>query len=114
MSRQVGTGLSKSGNAKQLKMNRSGLISYIAETKDIPFEEAEYMYNTVVDSICSVVASGVRLSLQGFGAFYLQLHKGQPVRFSSTQSVAKDYYVFKFSASSVLNQWFRQVGVAAE
>lgn len=107
MFEQTDVGL-KSKDAKQPKMNRSGLISHIAENNNVSFSEAEFMYNAVIESICQVVSSGVRLSLQGFGSFYKQLHKGQPIRFSATQSVAPDYFVFKFSASSALNQSLRQ------
>lgn len=95
------------------KMNRSGLVAHIAETNDISISEAEFMYSAVINAICQVVLSGVRLSLQGFGAFYLQVHKGQPVRFSETKSVAQDYFQFKFSASDVLKKCLPQAGVDA-
>lgn len=112
MKKQVqSTDLSKSPSTR--KMNRSGLIAYIAEANDVSFSEAEFMYSAVINAIRDVVFSGVRLSLQGFGAFYLQVHKGQPVRFSETKSVAQDYFQFKFSASKVLKKSLPQAGVDA-
>lgn len=90
-----------------LKMNKRGLITYIAKSNEIPVEDAARMYNCVMTAIRDVVTKNVKLSLGGFGVFQIQKHKGQPVQFCGSDMTVQDYFVFKFSASKTLNQYLR-------
>lgn len=93
-----------------LKMNKRGLITYLARTNDVSYCEAETMYEAVMGAIRDTVASNVRVSLAGFGVFYLQTHRGQKVQFRDRDPAGVsvgDYLVFKFSASKTLNRRLR-------
>lgn len=99
--------LSEAGMSGTLKMNKRGLIAYIAKSNGISIDEATRMYNCVVTAIRDVVTRNVKLSLGGFGVFQAQKHKGQPVQFCDHDMTVQDYLVFKFSASKTLNQYLR-------
>lgn len=99
--------LSASGTSGALKMNKRGLITYIAKSNGVSNEEAMRMYDCVIDAIRDVVTKNVKLSLSGFGVFQAQKHKGQPVQFCESDMTVQDYLVFKFSASKTLNQYLR-------
>ena len=99
--------LSASGKSGALKMNKRGLVAYIAKSNRISNEEAARMYDCVMDAIRDVVTCNVKLSLSGFGVFQAQKHKGQPVQFCESDMTVQDYLVFKFSASKTLNQYLR-------
>ena len=99
--------LSVSRKSGALKMNKRGLITYIAKGNGISFEEAARMYDCVMNGIRDVVTKNIKLSLSGFGVFQAQKHKGQPVQFCEPDMTVQDYLVFKFSASKTLNQYLR-------
>lgn len=92
------------------RMNRSEFIARIAKNKDMSVSDVEKAYNMIIDEIISVVKEGYRLNLMGFGSYYKQLHKGQPVQFKQDDDRMPDYEVFKFSASNTLNQSLRKKG----
>ena len=104
--------LSASGTSGALKMNKRGLITYIAKSNGITNDDATRMYNCVMNAIRDVVTNNVKLSLGGFGVFQAQKHKGQPVQFCESDMTVQDYLVFKFSASKTLNQYLRDHAVA--
>ena len=89
------------------KISKNQFLAEVARNNDMSVEDITIAYNAIVNGIHDVVASGKTLSLTGFGAFYLQRHKGHPVQFEGTSEVG-DYVIFKFSASDVLNKRFRQ------
>ena len=99
--------LSESGTSGTLKMNKRGLITYIAKSNEVSVEDAARMYECVMTAIRDVVTSNIKLSLSGFGVFQAQRHKGQPVQFCEADMKVQDYLVFKFSASKTLNQYLR-------
>ncbi len=99
--------LASSGANETLKMNKRGLIGYIAKRNGISVEDAANSYSMVMSAIRDAVTQGVKLSLSGFGTFYRQSHKGQPVQFCENGGSVGDYLVFKFSASKTLNQYLR-------
>ena len=87
------------------KISRRQFLGEVANANNISMDEATAAYNMIINGITAVCGRGDRLSLSGFGAFYLQQHKGHPVRFG--KGVSDDYMVFKFSASGLLNKKFR-------
>lgn len=88
------------------KMSKKEFISYVAKKYNVSEERLNEDYDMLINGITDVTKRGIKLSLTGFGAFYLQKHKGHPVQFDSNK--VKDYVVFKFSASNVINQQMRQ------
>ena len=97
------------GDKAVAKMNKRTFIGYLAKENNISLNEATWAYNIVINGIVNVVKTGTKLSLMGFGVFYLQDHKGHPIQFKEDDKqmgrnmhVGK-YKVFKFSASNVLN-----------
>lgn len=99
-----------------LKLSKREFIAFMAEQNKTTLKAAARAYDMVIESIQSAVAAGNELCLMGFGRFYLQTHKGHPVRFkddpdggaSDSEREVPDYMVFKFSASNALNQRIRK------
>lgn len=101
--------------AGKSKINKAEFLArcveeYGADDKDVTLENVEKFFDIITSCIKDVVMNGNELNLTKFGTFYLQKHKGHPVQFDKTKSgsVIDDYYVFKFSASDVLNMAIRQ------
>lgn len=67
------------------------------------------VYEAMTAELLDLVSKGYRVSLTGFGSFYAPMHKGHPVQFGSKRDTVKDYRVFKFSASNVLNKHLREI-----
>lgn len=91
------------------KISKNEFLANVAREHDMSVEDITTAYNAILDGICATVESGKSLSLTGFGSFYLQRHKGHPVNFEGKAAEVKDYVIFKFSASDVLNRRFREV-----
>lgn len=96
------------------KMSKRGFIKYLADKNHVTVAEAAAAYNMVIDGIIDVVRLGTKLSLMNFGVFYLQKHSGHPIQFKDEKAFVKDYKVFKFTASNVLNDSVRRDAVATE
>ena len=90
-------------------MNKNGLIEYMSDVYSVSRSDAADAYNMVINSIRDVVTHGFNLRLVGFGLFYLQKHKGNPIQFHAKNKTNEDYLVFKFSASSTLNRSIRSL-----
>lgn len=99
----------KRGQVEASVMNKNGLIEYMSEVYGISRNDAAEAYNMVISSIKDVVTRGFNLRLVGFGMFYLQKHKGNPIQFHAQNKTNDDYLVFKFSASSTLNRSIRMI-----
>lgn len=91
------------------RMTKRNFIAWMAERNDISDAEAARAYNMVINGVCDAVQAGYRLALMGFGTFYLSTHKGHPIQFESKGMAVKDYAVFKFKASNVLNDRIRSM-----
>lgn len=65
------------------------------------------IYKAAIAELEDVMVSGTKLSLTGFGSFYMKEHKGHPVQFWDETGNINNYMVFKFSASDVLNRRLR-------
>lgn len=90
------------------KMNKQEFIARIAREQDISLKQARYAYDIVVRGIEDVVRDGYRLSLMGFGSFFMQTHKGHPVHVEETTKEVADYKLFRFKASHALSQRIRE------
>ena len=98
----------------ECRMNRKNLVTYMATKYNISEDDAQSAYRMTMDAIRDLVAGGVKLSLSGFGVFYLQTHRGHPVRFQAAGDRTESYLVFKFSASNTLNKFVRDKHGALE
>lgn len=83
-------------------------------TMNVDLDITTKIYETIRSHILDNVKSGAVVSLAGFGAFYLQKHKGHPVRFKKDNHSVPDYMVLKFSPSDVVNREIRQPSVCDE
>lgn len=64
-------------------------------------------YDIILKSLTDLVMDGKKVVFVGFGTFYLQTHKGQPVQFGHGGACLNDYFVLKFSASTTINKQIR-------
>lgn len=90
------------------KMNKRQFLRRLATDNNMTVAAATDAYEAVVGTIQNIVSEGKVLSLTKFGNFFIQKHKGHPVKFDDTTEAVEDYVVFKFSASDALNKEFRQ------
>ena len=90
------------------RMNKRAFLDTLAEKNGLSVQQVEQAYDMIIGGIVDVVRDGYRLNLMGFGSYYKQWHKGQPVQFHSTAKRRPDYEVFKFSASNTLNRSLRR------
>lgn len=96
-------------NAVRETVSRTEFVNYLANKHDIPKTDAAEIVRIFIEGIQDLVADQMRVSLQGFGAFYPQLHKGQVIQFDAKRTRLADYYICKFSASAAMNTWLRAV-----
>lgn len=87
------------------------VLSNVAEKTGIPPGDVRTVYDALVDEIIGQAVDGSTVVLNGFGTFYVQSHKGHPIRFESFQckGTISDYLVFKFSASHSMNDKLRKL-----
>ncbi len=57
-------------------MNKSELITTLAEESNISLEEATLVVNTFIDSIKEALAKGDRVEIRGFGSFKMKDYGG--------------------------------------
>lgn len=91
------------------KINKRDFIKHVAKKNDIPHARVLEVYDAIVNGIFDMVVMDKRVSLAGFGSFYLQKHKGHPVQFEAKNAGVDDYVVFKFSTSDALNKKMRRL-----
>lgn len=90
------------------KVNREDFLSRVAKRTGLELSDVNTVYYGIVSEIEDIARSGDKLSLAGFGSFYVQMHKGHPVQFGTHDRKVDDYMVFKFSASNVFNKKLRR------
>jgi DNA-binding protein HU-beta len=77
-----------------------------ARRAGVSLRTATTVYDAMIDELKELVAAGNRVTLTGFGKFYMQEHKGHAVHYKSEDSTGRveDYSVLKFSATRTLNK----------
>lgn len=70
-------------------MNRSELITALAEQKNLKFDEAAQVVEALFGSIKDALASGDRVEIRGFGSFKVKDYKGYKGRNPKTGSVVQ-------------------------
>lgn len=88
------------------KISKKHFLAAVARDNGMSVETITKAWDAIVKGLHDQLAAGNTVSLTGFGAFYLQNHKGHPVQFEG-RAVIQDYIVMKFSTSDVLNKRFR-------
>lgn len=91
------------------KTSKTAFLKNVAATSGLDINVVTRVYTAMINEVQNTVCEGNTLSLTGFGTFYLQKHKGHPVQFEGKMNSVPDYWVFKFSASDVLNSRIRQL-----
>lgn len=97
----------------QGRVSKREYVNRLARRAGVPVRTASAVYEAAVEELLSIVRSGDRLTLTGFGRFYPQEHKGHRVRFADEDGTSEieDYAVLKFSATSSVN---KKLGVSSE
>jgi len=57
-------------------MNKSDLISALAENTNIPLKVSETTINTIFDSMTDTLIAGDRIEIRGFGSFVIKRYDG--------------------------------------
>jgi integration host factor subunit beta len=57
-------------------MNKSDLISALAEETDLPRRKSEDIVNTVFDTMISALVNNSRIEIRGFGSFMVKTYGG--------------------------------------
>ena len=94
---------------KSNKVNKEAFLESVAKDTGMSLAAVSAVYGSMMKVAEEVAVSGKELSLTGFGRFYLQRHKGHPVQFGTPSEKVRDYVVYKFSASNVLNNKLREI-----
>lgn len=91
------------------KISRNRFLALAAKDSGIDVEVLSKSFEAIENRLYKDLASGKRVILTGFGAFYLQKHKGHPVQFEvQYNSKMPDYVLMKFSTADVMNRRFRK------
>lgn len=93
--------------SKGYKMSKAEFLRRVHTRSGQSQAVVNAVYKATVDELRILAIREGRLTLTGFGTFYVQTHKGHPVQFGKKSDKIEDYAVFKFSASSVFNKSLR-------
>lgn len=93
------------------RVNRSEILANVAERTGFALPDVKAVYEAFLDEVIDQSVGGNTVVLNGFGTFYVQSHKGHPIRFESFRhkGAIEDYLVFKFSASHSMNDKLRKL-----
>ena len=93
------------------RINRSEILNNVSERTGISVTDVKAVYEAFLDEVVEKAVAGHTVVLNGFGTFYVQSHKGHPIRFESFRhrGAIEDYLVFKFSASHSMNDKLRKL-----
>jgi integration host factor subunit beta len=61
-------------------MNKSDLISSLAERREIPLKVSETIVNTIFDSMSDTMIGNGRIEIRGFGSFAIREYDGYSAR----------------------------------
>lgn len=88
------------------KVSRMTFLEQVAKRSGLSEEDVLKFYDAMIAEMKEMMCQGKRVTLTGFGSFFMAKHKGHPVQFN--KDGVDDYVVFKFSSSNVLNKKFRE------
>lgn len=88
------------------KVSRMTFLEQVAKRSGLSEEDVLKFYDAMMAEMKEMMRQGKRVTLTGFGSFFMAKHKGHPVQFNKDE--VHDYVVFKFSSSNVLNKKFRE------
>lgn len=93
------------------RVNRSEILANVVERTGFSLSDVKSVYDAFLDEVIDKSVKGNTVVLNGFGTFYVQSHKGHPIRFESFRHKGEieDYLVFKFSASHSMNDKLRKL-----
>lgn len=93
------------------RVSKREFIKRVARRAGVPTRVAALVYEATVEEILDTVSDSKRVTLTGFGKFFLQRHKGHRVttigdRAESATDLGEiaDYSVLKFSATRAVNK----------
>lgn len=90
------------------KINRTDFLRNVSKRSGMTYAETNHLYDAMIEEIKETMRQGKRLTLTGFGNFYISKHKGHPFQFDKNNGKVEDYVVFKFSSSNALSKEFRE------
>lgn len=97
---------------KTKKINKGEFVSITAKAAGLSVDQMSLALDAILSNIPELAKQGVEISFMNFGKFYVQVHKGHPVRFGKDRKNIEDYPVFKFSPSNVLSEKLRDCDIA--
>lgn len=74
-----------------------------ARRAGVSTKTAVVVYDAMIEELIELVGKGHRVTLTGFGRFYMQEHKGHKVQFAKGGEI-DDYAVLKFSQTRDLGK----------
>lgn len=90
------------------RVSKREFVQRFARRGNLPLPVAQQAYDAMIEELLELVGHGNRVTLTGFGRFYLQEHKGHRVRFGEGRPAGSDaigdYTVLKFSATRAVNR----------
>ena len=93
------------------RVSKREFVKRLARRSGVSVRVATAVYDATIEEIFETVADNKRLTLTGFGKFFVQTHKGHRVtRIDESSGTAsdlgriEDYSVLKFSATRAVNK----------
>lgn len=92
------------------RVNKRDFVKGVAARSGVSVRTADAVYNAIIAEIFDAVEDGKRLTLRGFGKFFVQTHKGHRVTKIDDNGNAldlgtiADYPVLKFSSTRTVNR----------
>jgi len=90
------------------KLHKREFLNRVSASTGLPVDMVRAVYESIWDELKRSILEGYEISFTGIGTFMLKKYGGRPSSFKKNQSAVSDYYVLKFSASDVINQYFRR------
>lgn len=89
---------------KDIKLNAKDFVKELAVENELDYDTLKKSYDIIIKGIVDKLCTGHRLSLDKFGNFTAQIHKGHAVQNKGITKRIDDYYVMKFKPSRSINQ----------
>ncbi len=109
----------KTDAPEQGRVSKREFLQRVSQRSGVNPRATQMVYDAFIEEILDQVKEGNRVTLTGFGKFYLQQHKGHRVRVegkfkegSREMKKVDDYAVLKFSATRSLDREGWTVGAS--